>query len=70
MPNLLYTYTLSIYDLVGLGFIEGYLMPNRLYTYISSISLVRLGFTAYQPLQAIQCLILYIYIYIYQTYEF
>ena len=35
----------------GISTIEGYLMPNPLYTYISNIyDLVGLGFMAYQPL--------------------
>ena len=54
MPNPLYTYTLSIYDLVGfygISTIGGYLMPNLLYTYTLNIcDLVWFGFMAYQPL--------------------
>ena len=53
MPNPLYTYMLSIYDLVGfygISTIVAYLMPNHLYTYILNIyDLVWLGFMAYQP---------------------
>ena len=35
----------------GISTIEGYLMPNPLYTYIININdLVWLGFMAYQPI--------------------
>ena len=55
MPNLLYTYILSIYDFGWVRLyaitIVGYLMPNRLYTYILRIyDLDGLDFMTYQPL--------------------
>ena len=38
----------------GISTIEGYLMPNPIYTYILNIyDLVGLGFMAYQPLKVI-----------------
>ena len=55
MPNPLYTYLLSIYDLVlagvyGISTIFVYLMPNHVYTCILDIyDLLLLGFMAYQP---------------------
>ena len=45
-------------------------MPNSLYTHILNIyDLDWLGFMAYQPLMAIQCLILFMHIYIRYIYD-
>ena len=46
--------TRGIEGFYGISTLVGYLMPNRIYTYISNIyELVRLGFMAYQPLSVI-----------------
>ena len=54
MPNLVHTYILNMYDLVGFYSISSfvnYLMPNPVYEYILNIyDLVPLGFIAYQSL--------------------
>ena len=48
----------------GIWTIEGYLMPNSLYTCILNIyDLVLFCFMAYQPLWVISCQILFIHIY-------
>ena len=59
IPNPLYTYISTTYDLVYFGFNDiltplGYLMPVPLYIYASNIyGLVLFGFMAYQTLQVI-----------------
>ena len=73
MQNLVYSYTLNVYDLVylgvnGISIIIGYLMPNPLYTYILNIyDLVWFGFMAINHCRLFNAKSS-LYIYIYQIY--